>query len=124
MIKPLGPTIKAYRKRKKLSQKEFAEKLGVSRQSVILWEKGSFNPRNNMKNKIHDVFPDFDQLQGDNSGIKKYEEERSMETRLIETDDYIITNADGMVVRIHKENTNIVEALIGLKWVTQEGSPL
>ena len=36
----LAENIRKYRKEKNMSQDELAEKLGVSRQSISLWENG------------------------------------------------------------------------------------
>ncbi len=40
----LAENIRKYRKDKNLSQDELAEKLGVSRQSISLWENGQTQP--------------------------------------------------------------------------------
>ena len=40
----LGDNIKKYRKENNISQEELAEKIGVSRQSISLWENGKANP--------------------------------------------------------------------------------
>lgn len=40
----LGDNIKKHRKEKNISQEELAEKIGVSRQSISLWENGKANP--------------------------------------------------------------------------------
>ena len=40
----LSDQIRKYRKEKGLSQDELAEKLGVSRQSISLWENGQTQP--------------------------------------------------------------------------------
>ena len=40
----LGDNIKKYRKENNISQEELAEKIGVSRQSISLWENGRANP--------------------------------------------------------------------------------
>ena len=40
----LSDNIKNYRKENNLSQDELAEKLGVSRQSISLWETGQTQP--------------------------------------------------------------------------------
>ena len=40
----LSDNIRNYRKENKLSQDELAEKLGVSRQSISLWENGQTQP--------------------------------------------------------------------------------
>ena len=43
-VKMISSTIRYYRKANNLSQDELAEKLGVSRQSVSLWENGQTQP--------------------------------------------------------------------------------
>ena len=40
----LSDNIKNYRKKSNMSQDELAEKLGVSRQSISLWETGQTQP--------------------------------------------------------------------------------
>ena len=40
----LGDNIRKYRKANNLSQEELAERLGVSRQSISLWETGKTQP--------------------------------------------------------------------------------
>ena len=40
----LAENIRKYRKEKNMSQDELAEKLGVSRQSISLWENGQTQP--------------------------------------------------------------------------------
>lgn len=40
----LSDNIKNYRKKNNMSQDELAEKLGVSRQSISLWETGQTQP--------------------------------------------------------------------------------
>ena len=40
----LSDNIRYYRKRKEMSQDELAEQLGVSRQSISLWETGQTQP--------------------------------------------------------------------------------
>lgn len=40
----IGENIRNYRKKNDLTQEEFADKLGVSYQSVSRWENGSFYP--------------------------------------------------------------------------------
>ena len=40
----ISDNIKKYRKENNLSQDELAEKLGVSRQSISLWETGQTQP--------------------------------------------------------------------------------
>ncbi len=44
MFKVLSDNIRSYRKKSNMSQDELAEKLGVSRQSVSLWENGQTQP--------------------------------------------------------------------------------
>lgn len=44
MRSALGPTIKVFRKRKKLTQEALGVRLGVNRQTVGRWERGVFFP--------------------------------------------------------------------------------
>ena len=40
----IGSRIQEYRKKAELSQEEFADKIGVSRQAVSKWESGASDP--------------------------------------------------------------------------------
>lgn len=48
--------IKDYREKVFLTQKELAEKLGVSFVSVNRWENGHFVPTMKLKRKLHKLF--------------------------------------------------------------------
>ena len=48
--------IKEYRKRKFLTQEEFAQCLGVSLTSVNRWETGKFEPTMQIKKKLYQLF--------------------------------------------------------------------
>lgn len=50
--------IKEYRKRKFLTQEEFAQYLGVSITSVNRWETGKFEPTMQIKKKLYQLFLD------------------------------------------------------------------
>lgn len=52
----LGENIKKLRKENGMSQEQLAEKLGVSRQSVSLWETGNTQPTLEVVAKIADLF--------------------------------------------------------------------
>ena len=52
----LGETIKDLRKQNSMSQEQLAEKLGVSRQSVSLWEKDSTQPTIDNIIALSDIF--------------------------------------------------------------------
>ena len=48
--------IKEYRKRKFLTQEEFAKIIGVSVLSVNRWENGKFEPTMQLKKKLYQLF--------------------------------------------------------------------
>lgn len=48
--------IKEYRDKKFITQKEFADKLGVSWVTINRWENGHYNPTTKLKRKIVDLF--------------------------------------------------------------------
>lgn len=50
--------IKEYRERRFLTQKEFAEYLGVSVPSVTRWETGKFEPTMKIKKRLCKLFID------------------------------------------------------------------
>lgn len=52
----LGESIKAARKAAGLTQKQAAEKLGVSIQSIAKWEKEQLFPDDESMNKLSDLF--------------------------------------------------------------------
>ncbi len=41
---PFGEVLKSFRKRKRLSQQALAERLGVHRNTISIWERGDFLP--------------------------------------------------------------------------------
>lgn len=49
-------TMKAARVNAKLTQKEVAEKLGVSRLTIIHWEKGATFPKSNQKKLLSKLY--------------------------------------------------------------------
>jgi len=55
-MKVLGERIKQLRKERKLTQRELADKLGISHGSVALYETGDRKPDPEMINKIADFF--------------------------------------------------------------------
>lgn len=52
----LGEFIRKLRRRAKLSQEQFAERMGVSRQMISLWETGEVKPRAGMLQKLGECF--------------------------------------------------------------------
>ncbi len=52
----LGEFIRKLRRRAKLSQKQFAERMGVSRQMISLWEIDEVKPRAGMLQKLGECF--------------------------------------------------------------------
>ena len=48
--------IKQYREKMFLTQKEFAEQIGVSFVTVNRWETEKFEPTMKIKKKLHDLF--------------------------------------------------------------------
>lgn len=56
--------VQAYRKKRNLTQEELANKVGVSRQTVIAIEKGNYTPSvylalciaDSLKSKVEDIF--------------------------------------------------------------------
>ena len=55
-MKTLGQKLREIRKRLKLSQKQFAEKLGYTYKNVCNWENGHNNPSTHTIKRIHDIF--------------------------------------------------------------------
>lgn len=53
-----GINVKEYRKKKKLSQSEFGEKLGMKKAIVCTWERGGFIPYSR-QGHILSVYSDF-----------------------------------------------------------------
>ena len=51
----LGDNIKKHRKENNISQEELAEKIGVSRQSISLWENGKSNPSLDTINELASI---------------------------------------------------------------------
>lgn len=51
----LGKQLKEYRRREGMSQQQLADELGVSRQSVVRWEKESNTPSDHELKKISDL---------------------------------------------------------------------
>ncbi|MBS4971649.1 MAG: helix-turn-helix transcriptional regulator [Lacticaseibacillus rhamnosus] len=47
--------VKTVRKKEKLTQKEFAKKMGVSCVAVSHWEQGNFKPRMKQRRKLKEV---------------------------------------------------------------------
>lgn len=52
----IGEKIKRLRLEKGLTQEQFAEKAGVLKQSVSLWERGKMKPRITAVNKLSEAF--------------------------------------------------------------------
>lgn len=52
----LGEFIRKLRRRAKLSQEQFAERMGVSRRMISLWETGEVKPRAGMLQKLGECF--------------------------------------------------------------------
>lgn len=48
--------IKEYRQKKFLTQKEFADSIGVQKTTVTRWETGQFEPTIKMKKKLFELF--------------------------------------------------------------------
>lgn len=55
-VKTMQITMKAARVNAKLTQKEVAEKLGVSRVTIIHWEKGTTFPKSNQKKILSKLY--------------------------------------------------------------------
>ena len=55
MAYKIGDKIKQYREQKRLSQKDFAEKIGVSNSRVSNWENGLNRPDCDLLRKICEV---------------------------------------------------------------------
>lgn len=55
-IKVLSNRIRVFRAEKKMTQKELAEKIGVSRQTIISTEKGNYTPSLILGFEIANVF--------------------------------------------------------------------
>lgn len=55
-IGTLGEFIRKLRRRAKLSQEQFAERMGVSRRMISLWETGEVKPRAGMLQKLGECF--------------------------------------------------------------------
>ena len=58
--KSLGQKIKRYRLINDIRQEDMAEKMGVSRATLINYEKGHTVINIDILNKIKNIFPDFD----------------------------------------------------------------
>lgn len=54
--KQIGKNIKTMRENMKITQEEFAEKLGVTRKAVSAWEVGRSFPKMQYVNKMCDIF--------------------------------------------------------------------
>lgn len=52
----LGNNIKKYRKLNKLTQEELAEKVGMSKTTIVFWEKGTREPQNKELKKLSELF--------------------------------------------------------------------
>ena len=52
----LGNNIKKYRKLNKLTQEELAEKVGMSKTTIVFWEKGTREPQNRELKKLSELF--------------------------------------------------------------------
>lgn len=48
--------IKEYREKKFMTQKEFADSIGVQKTTVTRWETGQFEPTIKMKKKLYELF--------------------------------------------------------------------
>ena len=71
----LGEKIKKLRKENKMSQEELAEKLGVSRQSISLWETGKTQPSLDIITMLASLFEtSIDMLVGNDIKVEAKEE--------------------------------------------------
>lgn len=74
----IGDNIKKFRKKKWLSQKQFAEMLGVNNSCVSNWENGLNNPP---ADKIVDICINLDVSASELLGLKLASEELSVEEK-------------------------------------------
>lgn len=74
----IGDNIKKFRKKKWLSQKQFAEMLGVNNSCVSNWENGLNNPP---ADKIVDICKNLDVSASELLGLKLASEELSVEEK-------------------------------------------
>lgn len=56
--------LKEYREKMFLSQRDFAEQLGISYVTVNRWETGKFDPTIKMKKKLYGLFKEAGLLEG------------------------------------------------------------
>lgn len=56
MLHPVKNTLKVERKKKKITQEQLAEMVGVSRQSINAIERGKYTPSTSLALKISEIF--------------------------------------------------------------------
>lgn len=108
-----GDNLKAFRKNRKMSQEELADKVGVSRQAVSRWEVGDAYPEMsnivalcsifhcNINDLVNDNIVDIDSFDNETKeGITKFKKEQQKRMKGISKTIYIITNIVMIIVLI------------------------
>lgn len=108
-----GENLKLFRKNKKMSQEELADKVGVSRQAVSRWEVGDAYPEMcnivalcsifhcNINDLINDNIVDVDSFDNETKeGITKFKKEQQKRMKVISKAIYIVTNIVKVIVLI------------------------